>query len=103
MASFSASFLERIQYNTKPLGVDIALQNLKKLNPRLDDTNPLTMAILASNEVIPEQDREAFKTALRVLAEREQKMYLDYIRKYDDIHRDENSVSDVAECEHKEE
>lgn len=103
MTSFSASFLDRIQYHTKPIGLDIAINNLKKLHPQLDDTNPLTMAVLASNEVIPEADREAFKKALVILAEREQKMYLDYIRKYDNLHRDENSVSDESKCEHKEE
>ncbi len=103
MSSVAASLLQRLQYHTKPVGVDIALQNLKKLHPSLDDTNPLSIASLVANELLPEQDRDQFREALRILLDREQNLYANYIKKYDDIHRDKNRLPDESERHNTEE
>lgn len=102
MASFSSSILDKIQYKTKPFGVDIAMENLKKIHPKLDETNPITLATLANNPHIPESDRANFREALKIITEKEQKMYVDFIKKYDNLRRDENSMSDISECDNKE-
>lgn len=94
MSSVAASLLERLQYNTKPVGIDIGLQNLQKLHPQLTETNPLSIAALISNPAIPDTDKAQFWDVMKILVEREQKMYADYIKRYDELRGNENSVPD---------
>jgi hypothetical protein len=64
MSEFSNSFLQKIKLHTSPTSSEIAFNNLKKINSNLDDNNIITMAILASNQTLPNEEREIFKKCL---------------------------------------
>jgi hypothetical protein len=56
-----APLLKKIDYYTSLQSTDIALNNLKKLNSRLDENNIVTLAYLANNPHINNEDREKYE------------------------------------------
>ena len=63
---FANSLLERINYNTKIASSKIGFENLKKINPSLTEDNIYSLAIMANNIAITEEEREIFKKCLEL-------------------------------------
>lgn len=52
------------KYYTSLQSTDIAINNLKKINNRLDENNIVTLAFLANNPHISDEDREKYEKQL---------------------------------------
>lgn len=85
-------------YHTSLQGSSIALENLNKLNTQLDENNIVSLAYLATNPYIPEEDREKYDKKMKEKAQSEYTMYSKYIN--DLIRRNENCSSNESECNH---
>lgn len=84
-----------IQYHRALQSTDIALNNLKKINGRLDENNILTLAFLANNPHINNEDREKYEKQLKEKNINEYEIYSKYIN---ELRRDENSSANESEC-----
>jgi hypothetical protein len=74
------------------------MENLKKLNAKLDENNIVSLAYMATNPYIPDEDREKYEKQMKEKAQSEYEMYSKYIN--DIIHRNQDSGSDITECNH---
>jgi hypothetical protein len=68
---FANQLLERINYNTKLASAQIGFQNLKNLSPSLTEDNIYSLAIMANNTAISEEEREVFKKCLELKCKNE--------------------------------
>ena len=89
--------LKKVNYYTSLQSTDIALDNLKKLNNKLDDTNIITLAYLANNPYLNDQERENFKKQLQIKAMIEYEKISIYVN--DIIRRNQDCSSNVTECD----
>jgi hypothetical protein len=62
-------------YHTSLRGTSIALENLKKLNHRLDESNIVSLAYMATNQYIPDEDREKYEKQMKEKGRVEYEMY----------------------------
>jgi len=92
----SPSIPKSIQYYTSLQSTDIALNNLKKLNNRLDENNIVTLAYLVNNPHISDEDREKYNKRLKIKATMEYEKISTYVN--DIIRRDKNSSTNESEC-----
>lgn len=72
------------------------LENLKKLNAKLDENNIVLLAHMATNPYISEEDREKYEKRMKEKGQSEYEMYSKYIN--DIIRRDENRSTNESEC-----
>jgi hypothetical protein len=86
-----------IQYYTSLQSTDIALNNLTKINNRLDENNIITLAYLANNPYLNDEDREKFEKKLKIKVMKENEIYSKCIN--DIIHRNKDSSSNITECD----
>lgn len=86
----------KVDYYTSLQSTDIAINNLKKLNNRLDENNIVTLAYLANNPHINNEDREKYEKQLKNKVMKENEIYSKYIN--DIIRRDEDSSTNQSEC-----
>lgn len=91
-----AVFTELINYHTSLCSTSITMENLKKLNSKLDENNIVSLAYMATNPYIPDEDREKYEKQMKEKAQLEYEMYSKYIN--DIICRDQNRSSDESEC-----
>ena len=89
--------LKKINYYTSLQSTDIALDNLKKLNNKLDDTNIITLAYLANNPYLNDEEREKYSNKLKEIAMNEYHIISTYIN--DIIYRNKDSSSNITECD----
>ena len=61
---FANEFLKKIKLHTCHSSSEIAFNNLKNINPNLNENNIISLAFLATNESLPEEEREIFKKCL---------------------------------------
>jgi hypothetical protein len=73
MSLFSKSLLERMTYHTTSYGTEIGFENLKKMHPSLTETNPITLAYMACNPSIDEDERQILKECFRRAVDSEQR------------------------------
>ena len=73
MSSFSKSLLERITYHTQTASTEIAFENLKKMHPSFNESNPIALAYMATNPAVPEEEREILKECFRRVVDAEQR------------------------------
>jgi hypothetical protein len=85
-----------IQYYTSLQSTDIALNNLKKLNNRLDENNIITLAYLVNNPNINNEDREKYSKQLKEKSINEYHLISSYVN--DIICRNKDSSSNITEC-----
>jgi len=78
----SSPLFERINFHTSLTGSNIAINNLKKLNNKLDENSVVTLAYLANNPYINESEREEFEKQMKKKALEEYEIYLKEIEKY---------------------
>lgn len=62
-------------YHTSLSSTTIAIENLKKINNRLDENNIISLAYLSTNPHISDEDREQFKKQLKEKAQSEYETY----------------------------
>jgi hypothetical protein len=73
MSSFSKSLLERITYHTQTSSTEIGFENLRKMHPSFNESNPIALAYMATNPAIPEEEREILKECFRRVVDAEQR------------------------------
>ena len=92
----------RIKYYTSVKGGVIGepllhiLENLKKLNAKLDENNIVLLGYMATNPHISEEDREKYEKRMKEKGQLEYEMYSKYIN--DIIRRNENCSTNESEC-----
>ena len=87
---------DRINYHTSLQSTSIAMENLKKLNAKLDENNIVLLAHMATNPYISDEDREKYEKRMKEKAQSEYEMYSKYIN--DIIRRDQNRSTNESEC-----
>jgi hypothetical protein len=85
-----------LQYHTSLQSTEITLDNLKKFNNNLDGNNLVTLAFLATNTNISEEDRQKYNKLLKEKATNEYEIYSKYIN--DNICRNQDSSTNLTEC-----
>jgi hypothetical protein len=83
-------------YHTSLQSTEIALENLKKINNKLDDNNIITLAYLANNPYLNDEDRAKFEKELKIKAMKEYEKISTYVNDF--IRRNENSSINESEC-----
>jgi CTP:phosphocholine cytidylyltransferase-like protein len=86
-----------IQYYTSLQSTDIALNNLKKINNKLDDTNIITLAYLANNPYLNDEEREKYSNKLKEMAMNEYHIISTYVNDF--IYRNKDCSSNITECD----
>lgn len=86
-----------LQYHTSIQSTEIALENLKKFNNRLNDNNFITLAFLANNSCVNQEDREKYYKLMKEKLQTEYEIYSKYIDDF--IHRNEDSSTNKSECD----
>jgi len=97
---------DTLKYYTSLQGTDIAINNLKKLNNKLDEDNIITLAFLANNSCINEEERKKYNKQLKEKAMIEfhlyerciQNLFSPFIKENDNIYRNEDSSINITEC-----
>jgi hypothetical protein len=95
----------KVDYYTSLQSTEIALNNLKKLNNKLDDNNIVTLAFLVNNRYLNDEDREKFKKEMHIKAMKEYQLYEIWKEKVyskdniDELRRNENSSTNITECD----
>ena len=87
----------RLTYHTSLQSKEIALDNLKKFNNKLHEDNILTLAYLANNPYLNDEEREKYSNKLKEMAMKEYQIISTYVN--DIICRNENSSVNVTECD----
>ena len=94
-------------YHTSLQSPTIALENLKKLNKKLDEDNVLTNAFLANNSFISGEQREIFNKQMKEKALQEYEYYSLEVEKIKkrryingNICGNENCCSDITKCDY---
>ena len=87
--------LKKVEYHTSLQSTDIALENLKKVNNKLEDNNIVTLAYLANNSCLNNEDREKYSNKLKELAMKEYHIISTYVN--DIIRRNEDSSTNESE------
>ena len=87
----------KVDYHTSLQSTEIALENLKKLNNKLDDNNIITLAYLANNPYLNDEDRAKFEKELKIKAMIEYEKISIYVN--DIIRRNQDCSSNVTECD----
>lgn len=64
-----------LQYHTSSQSTEIALENLKKFNNRLNDNNFITLAFLANNSCVNQEDREKYYKLMKEKLQSELHLY----------------------------
>lgn len=94
--------MEKVEYYTSLNGTNIALQNLKKINNKLDENNVVTLAFLANNPYLDNEDREKYSNKLKEIALKEYEIYSNFLKsiniKDNELCRNENSSTNESEC-----
>lgn len=104
------------KYHTSLQSSDIAFDNLKKINNKLDDNNVIALAYLANNPYLTADERDKYSNKLKDMAMKEYHQFRlevgkverlcdggagggDFSPSYinDIIHRNENSSADITE------
>ena len=67
--------LDRLNYHKSLTSSENAINNLTKLNPKLNDNNLFTHAYLVSNPAISEEERKIYMKCLKVKAQTEYEIY----------------------------
>jgi hypothetical protein len=91
-----APLFKKVEYYTSLQGTDIAINNLKKINNKLDEDNIITLAFLANNSCINEEERKKYNKQLKEKAMIEYNNISTYIN--DNIYRNEDSSINITEC-----
>jgi hypothetical protein len=81
MSDFSRALLDRLNYHKNLRSSENAINNLKKLNNNLNDSNILSLAYLANNPALSEEERKIFMECVRVKATEEYEMYSKEIKR----------------------
>jgi hypothetical protein len=95
VGSGSTPYIKTLQYYTSLQSSDIAFDNLKKINNKLDDKNVIALAYLANNPYLTADERDKYSNKLKEMAMKEYQIFSTYIN--DIIHRNENSSADITE------
>lgn len=90
---------DTLKYHTSLQGTDIAINNLKKLNNKLNENNIITLAFLSNNSYINEEDRIKYNKQLKDVATIEYQRMSAYIN--DNIYRNQDSSINITECHNK--
>lgn len=105
--------IEKIKYHTSLQGSDIAFENLKKMNNKLDETNVITLAYLAMNPYLTDDERAKYSNHLKELAMKEYLQMQLRLRSFggvrggdispsyinDIVCRNKDSSTDLTECD----
>jgi len=75
MSDFSRALLDRLNYHKNLHSSENAINNLKKLNNKLNESNVFTLAYLANNPALSEEERHTFMECVKVKASEEYEIY----------------------------
>lgn len=73
--SYTKTLLERLNYNTEMVSTQNAIENIKKINPRLNENNYILMAYMSKNPAISQEERDIFKRCMETLVKQETDAY----------------------------
>jgi hypothetical protein len=75
MSDFSRALLNRLNYHKTLHSSENAINNLKKMNGNLNESNIFTLAYLANNPALSEEERNIFMECVKAKASEEYETY----------------------------
>jgi hypothetical protein len=75
MSEYSYALLDRLNYHKNINSSENAIKNLSKINKNLNESNILSLAYLANNPALSEEERNIFMKCVKLKAMQEYEMY----------------------------